>query len=286
MQDWLQIALRTLLAVVVLFVMTKLLGKRQVSQLSMFEYITGITIGSLAAYISLDLDANWYLGIVAIGVWVFVSFGIEFLQLKSKTVRDMTDGKARVMIKDGKILEDNLKKERISTDELMEQLRKKNVFIVADVEFAILEPSGEVDIMLKKENQPLTAKNLGIKVVGEHEPQAVIMDGIPMDESLSILGFNREWLNMELEKQGVAIENVFLGQVDSYGQLYVDLFDDKIQVPEPQKKATLYATLKKIEADLELFSLSTKEPIAKKMYEQCSKELMKVIRAVEPILIR
>lgn len=286
MPEWLQVVLRTLLAVVVLFVMTKILGKRQVSQLSLFEYITGITIGSLAAYISLDLDANWYLGIVAIGVWVGVSLGIEFLQLKSKTARDIIDSKGRVVIRDGKILEDNMKKERLSTDELMEQLRKKSAFNVADVEFAIMEPSGDINVMLKKENQPLTANHLGIKVGREREPQAVIMDGNPMDEPLAFLGFNREWLNIELEKLGVAIENVFLGQVDSYGQLYVDLFDDKIQVPEPQKKAVLYATLKKCEADLEMFSLSTKEPITKKMYEQCSKDLIKVIRSVEPILVR
>lgn len=286
MPQWLEIVVRTLIAVIVLFVMTKILGKRQVSQLSMFEYITGITIGSIAAYISLDLDANWYLGIVAMGVWVGVSLGIEFLQLKSKTARDITDGKARVMIRDGKVLEDNLKKERVSADELMEQLRKKNVFQVADVEFAIMEPSGDINVLLKKENQPLTPKHLGIKVGPEQEAQAVIIDGKTMDEPLAIRGYNREWLNMELEKLGVAIENVFLGQVDSYGQLYVDLFDDKIQVPEPQKKATLYATLKKCEADLELFSLSTKEPIAKKMYEQCSKDLLQVIKDVKPILIQ
>ena len=286
MPQWLEIVARTLITVIVLFVMTKILGKRQVSQLSMFEYITGITIGSLAAYISLDLDANWYLGIIAMGVWVGVSLGIEYLQLKSKTARDITDGKGRIMIKGGKILEDNLKKERVSADELMEQLRKKNVFQVADVEFAIMEPSGDVNVLLKRENQPITPKHLGIKVGSEQEAQAVIQDGVPMDEPLAIRGYNREWLNTELEKMGVAIENVYLGQVDSYGQLYVDLFDDKLQVPEPQKKATLYATLKKCEADLELFSLSTKEPYAKKMYEQCSKDLLQVIKEVRPILIQ
>lgn len=286
MPEWSQIVLRTLLAVVVLFVMTKILGKRQVSQLSLFEYITGITLGSLAAYISLDVDTNWFLGIVAIGSWVVFSLAIEFLQLKSKKARDFVDSKARVLIKDGKILEDNLKKERLTTDELMEQLRKKNVFLASDVEFAIMESSGDVNVLLKKENQPITAKHLGIQVGREQAAQAVIMDGKILDEPLAILGYNREWLNVELEKIGVAIENVFLGQVDSYGQLFVDLFDDKIQVPEPQKKATLYATLKKCEADLELFSLSTKDAAVKEMYGQCSKELLGIIKDVQPLLVR
>ncbi|WP_029198915.1 DUF421 domain-containing protein, partial [Paenibacillus alginolyticus] len=162
MPEWLEIALRTLLAIVVLFVMTKILGKRQVSQLSLFEYITGITIGSLAAYVSLDLDTNWYLGLVSIAVWVGVSLVMEFLQLKSKTARDFLDSKAAVLIKDGKIMEDNLKKERLTTDELMEQLRKKSVFKAADVEFAVIEPSGDINVLLTKENQPLTPKHLGI----------------------------------------------------------------------------------------------------------------------------
>lgn len=285
MPDWLEIALRTLLSVFVLFLMTKLLGKRQVSQLSLFEYITGITIGSLAAYISLDLDATWYLGVVSLTVWVAVSLGIELLQLKSKTARDILDSKATILIKDGKILEDNLKKERLTTDDLMEQLRNKKVFKTADVEFAVIEPSGDINVLLTKENQPLTPKHLGIKVSPEQEPQAVIMDGEIMDEPLSTLGLNREWLNTELEKLGVTIENVFLGQVDSYRQLYVDLFDDQIKVPEPQKKASLLATLKKCEADLEMFGLLTNKQQAKKMYEDCSISLTKVIKELKPLLV-
>ncbi|PYI55628.1 DUF421 domain-containing protein [Paenibacillus flagellatus] len=286
MPDWAEIALRTLLAVAVLFVMTKLLGKRQVSQLSLFEYITGITIGSLAAYVSLDLESTWYLGLVAIAVWVGVSLGIEWLQIKSKRARDIIDSRATVLIKDGKILEDNLKKERLTTDELLQQLRRKNVFRTADVEFAIMEPSGDVNVLLTKENQPLTPKHLGIRVAPEQEPQAVIMDGEIMDEPLATLGLNRDWLQTELEKTGVAVENVFLGQVDSAGQLFVDLYDDQLKVPQPQTKAALLATLKKCEADLEMFGLSTNEREAKSMYARCSKQLEKVIDDVKPLLVR
>lgn len=286
MADWLVIAIRTLLAIVVLFLLTKLLGKRQVSQLSFFEYITGITLGSLAAYISLDVEANWYLGMVSIIVWVLVSLGIEFLQIKSKRARNWIDSKATVLIKDGKILEDNLKKERLTTDELSEQLRKKNVFRTADVEFAIMEPSGDVNVMLRKEHQPLTPSHLGIKVGPEQEPQTVIMDGEILDEPLATIGLNRAWLHAELEKTGVTVENVFFGQVDSYGQFYADLYDDQIKVAEPQQKASLLAQLKKCEADIEMFGLSTNNEQVKKMYEQCSKQLERVISDVKPLLIR
>jgi uncharacterized membrane protein YcaP (DUF421 family) len=282
--QWLEIVLRTLCAVVVLFLMTKVLGKRQVSQLSFFEYLTGITIGSLAAYISLDLEANWYLGLVGLGVWVGCSLLIEFLQIKSKKARDFIDFKATVLIKDGKILEGNLKKERLSTDELMEQLRKKDVFQVADVEFAIMESSGEINILQTRENLPLTPKDLGIQVAPEKVAQVVVMDGKVMDEPLRVAGFNQGWLVEELDKQGAKIKDVFLAQVDAYGQLTIDLYDDQIQVPQNEERKLLYANLKKCQADLELFSLSTKSKKAKKMYEDCSQEIEQIIAKVKPIL--
>ncbi|OPA80340.1 hypothetical protein BVG16_06300 [Paenibacillus selenitireducens] len=284
MSDWIEAAIRTAVAVLVLFFFTKLLGKRQVAQLSLFEYITGITIGSLAAYISMDLERHWGLGLISLGVWVSMSYLIEIMQLKSKKIRDFVDSKSAVLIKDGKILEEHLKKVRVTSDELLGQLRKKNVFNAADVEFAIMESNGEINVLLKRENQPLTPRHLGIKVSPDIAPQAVIMDGEIMDEPLATLGLSRQWLNTELEKTGLALENVFLGQVDGYNQLYVDVYDDQLQVPQPQKKAVLYATLKKCEADLEMFGLSTDNQDVKAMYQQCVNEMQQVISDMKPIL--
>ncbi|BFH64096.1 MULTISPECIES: DUF421 domain-containing protein [Paenibacillus] len=286
MPEWVEVIVRTLASIIVLFGLTKLLGKRQISQLSFFEYITGITIGDLAASISLNIKEAWYLGIISLTVWVLVSLGIEFLQLKSKKARDFIDSKSTVLIKDGKIMEDNLKKERLTNEELMQLLRTKNAFKAAEVEFALIEPNGEINVLLKKEYQPLTPTHLGIKVGPEAEPQTVVLDGKIMDEPLATLGLNRKWVHTELEKLGVSLDNVYLGQVDAYGQFYVDLFDDQIKVPEPQQKATLYADLKKCQADLEMFGLSTDQLEAKTMYEQCSTQLEQVISDVKPLLTR
>lgn len=110
MPEWIQIVLRTLVAIVILFIMTKLLGKRQISELSLFEYITGISIGNIAAYISLDLDNLWFLGLVSLIVWVSVSVGIELWTLKSKKLRDVIDGKGTVLIRDGRLFRDKMKK--------------------------------------------------------------------------------------------------------------------------------------------------------------------------------
>lgn len=286
MPTWIEVIIRTLVAVVILFLITKMLGKRQVSQLSLFEYITGITIGSLAAYVSLELDSSWHLGIISLLVWGGVSLGIEFLQLKSKKARDLIDGKATVLIQKGKILEDELKKERITTDELLELLRKKDVFQVADVEFAVMEPSGDMSVLLKKENRPLTAKDLDITVGSEDEPKTVIMDGKMMSEGLLASGFQQEWIHRELEKLGVELEEVFLGQVDSMGQLQIDLYDDQLEVPKRNQALLLLATLKQCEADLTTFALSTQNEIAKDQYEYCARRMNQVVKEVSPYLKR
>lgn len=284
MVDWINIALRSLGLLVVLFLLTKWLGKKQISQLSYFEYITGITIGSIAAEVATGLDKHFMHGIVGMGVWFAVPFLMGILSIYSKKVRDITEGKGTIFIKDGKVMEDNLKKERYTIDELMAKLRNKNVFKVADVEFAVLETDGNLSVLLKKENQPITAKVLNLTLASEKEPQLVIMDGEILDEPLSTIGQNRAWLQTELDKLGVTIENVFLGQVDSYGQLTVDLFDDKIQVPTPQEKPLLLATMKKCQADLEVFALQTNSKESKKMYVENSKKLQMVIDKVTPIL--
>jgi uncharacterized membrane protein YcaP (DUF421 family) len=283
---WLEIVLRTLLTIVFLLICTRIVGKKQITQLSYFEYITGITLGSMAAYTSLDRELHWGLPLLGIFTWVIALVGAEYLTLKSKLARDLIEGKGTVFIKDGKILEDNLKKERYSTDELLSQLRQHNAFRAADVEFAVLETTGQLSVKLKSENEPITPAKLGIKVPSAPEPQTVIMDGKIMDEPLATIGLNRAWLHTELEKIGVALENVFLAQVDGYGQLYVDVYDDKLQIPAPSSLALLWANLKKCEADLELFSLSTQNQEAKEMYASAAEKLKQQLDCLRPYLTR
>ncbi|MFC5528013.1 DUF421 domain-containing protein [Cohnella yongneupensis] len=227
--EWLQVSFRTLMAVLVLFVLTRLLGKRQVSQLSTFEYITGISIGNMAAYLSLDTDSHWLLGLVALVAWVTLSLAIEYLQLKSKKARDLIDGKATVLIQNGKILERNLKKERITSDELLEMLRRNSVFNIDTVEFAILDTSGELNVLLKKQYQPLTPSDIGMVVTPEKAPMTIIMDGKVLEDSLKRVGLNENWLNAKLKQLGTRHEDIYLAQVDSQNKLYLDPFDRQAQ---------------------------------------------------------
>jgi uncharacterized membrane protein YcaP (DUF421 family) len=138
MPGWMEIAVRSVSLIVGLFIITKLLGKKQLSKLSFFEYIAGITIGDIAGTLSMDLELNLINGITSILIWSLFPLLISVISLKSKTFRDFVEGNSTVFIKNGKIMEDNLKKEKYTADELLEQLRKKNVFRVADVEFATL----------------------------------------------------------------------------------------------------------------------------------------------------
>lgn len=177
-----------------------------------------------------------------------------------------------------------MKKAHYSTDNLLSELRKKNIFSVADVEFALLETTGDLSVLLKKEKQPVTPKDLQLPTMTEVEPQTVIMDGEIMDEALTNRGLNRKWLKIELEKMNATVENVFIGQVDSFGQLTIDLYDDNLTVPEPVQKPLLLATIKKCQADLELFALATENESAKQMYKQSAKQIDEVYGKVQPLL--
>ncbi|TQR34107.1 DUF421 domain-containing protein [Brevibacillus brevis] len=286
MPDWLIILLRSIGAVAYLFLLTKIIGKRQIKQLTYIEYIVGISIGSIAAFMATEMDGPVYHSLIGMGVFALFPYLMEWLSLKSKFLRDLFEGKSTVLIKEGKILEDNLKKERLTAEDLMEQLRIKNVFRVADVEFALMETSGEVSVLLKSESQPVTPKHLELTVAPSEENQVVIMDGMIMDEPLATAGLNRRWVRTELQKAGVALENVFLGQVDKGGDLYLDLYDDKLMVPGAQAMKLAFATLKKCQADLELYALNTKNEQMKRIYQTDSERLQQIIDQVKPFMIR
>ncbi|WCM63416.1 DUF421 domain-containing protein [Paenibacillus polymyxa] len=284
MQDWAEVAIRTLMAVAILFLITKILGKRQVSQLSLFEYITGITIGNLAATIPMERESTWYLGLIALSVWVLTTLGIEYLQIKSKKIRDITDGRTTILIKDGKILEDNLRKERLTLDELMEQLRSKNVFKVADVEFALMETSGEVNVLLTKDKQPVTLKDLNMLQLPEKEPTAVIMDGQLMEQQMAYMGITQQWLDAKLKEKSLTVKDVFFAQVDPQGELYIDQYSDNVQLNKVQDSNQAVLTLlEQCTTELQKLASGSSEQQRKQLYEQCSQSLKEAIQEMQPV---
>nr|WP_010173241.1 YetF domain-containing protein [Bacillus coahuilensis] len=154
----LEVSIRSIFIIFGLFFITKLLGKKQLSKLSFFEYITGITVGDIAGTLSMEKELHLWEGVTSLLIWFFVPLFISVIGLHSPKFRHLVEGTPTVFIENGEVIEANLKKERYSTDELLEQLRKKGTFRVSDVNYASLDANGDLSIMLKKRNNPFCMK--------------------------------------------------------------------------------------------------------------------------------
>ncbi|MBM7659704.1 uncharacterized membrane protein YcaP (DUF421 family) [Bacillus mesophilus] len=281
MPEWLHIIIRSFSILVGLFFILKILGKKQLSELSFFETIVGITVGDIAGALSMDLAVSYLHGVVALLIWALFPFMLDFFAVKSKKFRDFVEGKSTVFIQNGKILEKNLYKEKVSSDELLEMLREKNVFKVADVEFASFEPTGDLSVLLKKEHQPITLGDIDPNPPQEKEPQAIIMDGKILEESLSTTKLTKSWIQKEMDERSIQIKDVFLAQIDGNQKLHIDLFDDTKELPHPPESKRVYATLKKCQAELELIGLKMKNQDHQDFYQQQAIQLTKLIQNLE-----
>ncbi|GAB2704026.1 DUF421 domain-containing protein [Paenibacillus thermoaerophilus] len=230
MPDWLDISWKSVVTILSLFVMTRMLGKKQLSQLNYFHYIAGITIGSIAAFISTDLEANFLIGLYGMALWAFIPLLFEWFAMKSLRLRKWLDGTPTVLIEKGRILEDNLRKARLTADELIQELRVKGVYRLADVEFAVLETDGQFSLKKMPGKEPATLEDLGLKPQegASGHSVVVILDGKLMEDNLKSTGFEPVWLHKQLAKRKVKMKDVFLAQLDRHGQLDIDLYDDKM----------------------------------------------------------
>ncbi|MBX6394909.1 MAG: DUF421 domain-containing protein, partial [Alicyclobacillaceae bacterium] len=276
--------IRSILIFFVLLIFTKILGKREISQLSFIDFVSAITMGDIAANLSYNLEGQMAKGFSSLLVWVFVPFLLSYLALHFKWIRRFLNGNPVVVIRQGKVMEENLRKVRYSIDDLMQQLRQRNVFHVADVEFAVLEASGQLTVLRKADVEQPTRRDLSIASEMRNEPHVVIEDGHIHHEGLSKANLDPGWLVTELERKGILLSNVFLGQVDSQGNLYVDLYDDKLPVPMSTQRQGTLALLKQVQANLELFALATDKETSKRQFETWARDVDRVIRKVQPYL--
>ncbi len=286
MQEWFVAALRSAALVFVLLICLRLTGKRQIARMTSFQMISYLIIAIITALICTNIIKNLIVGLFALGIWILLPIGLDYLSLKSKWAHDLIIGKEIILIKNGKVMEENLKKLRLTGEELLREIRSKGIFNLSDVNFAVMEASGEMNVMLQAARKPLTPHDLGKEVAPHTAPQTVILDGNIINEALGSIGLNQDWLKNQLENADISLANVFIGQVDSAGELYVDLFDDAIQVPRSQVKETLYANLQKCQADFLKYALETKNDAAKAMYTENADKLGKLIARLEPLLLR
>ncbi len=205
---------RGLISLITLFLITKLMGKKQISELSLFDYVMGISIGNFAAEITTNMDNQFINGIVAIVLFGVVAYIISKITMKSIKLRKFFMGVPTIIIQNGKLLENGLKKAKIDVNDLLEECRTNGYFDLSDIEFAIMEANGNVSFLPKGENKPLTIKDMNLKAEKQGLCANVIIDGKIMDKNLSNINKNKKWLDNELKVKGKKYEDILLGTVD------------------------------------------------------------------------
>jgi uncharacterized membrane protein YcaP (DUF421 family) len=208
----------------VLLILTRILGKNQMSHLTFFNYITGITIGSIAANMVHETDQPFMDDFISLTWWCVLTFLVGFISLKSGKLRQIIDGQPTILIKKGKIMRDSLKSNRVNMDDLSMLLRKQNIFSITEVEYAILEPNGNLSIMKKPQHQQITKSDMNIyRPSLNHIPSEIIVDGKIIYDNLKELNLNENWLNDELKKQNInSLKEIFYAEIQEDGSLFID----------------------------------------------------------------
>lgn len=219
---------RTILVLIILFLLTKCMGKKQVSQMNIYDYIIGITIGSIAADISLDIEKNFLVGTISLIIFGLSGVLITYLTLKSIRMRRIFSGVPTILIENGKIIEKNLFKEGIDVNDLQEEARQSGYFDLSKVNYAVLETNGNVSFLAKASEEPVTRKDMKIKVKDESLCANIIIDGILLEDNLNNMKKDIKWLEKELKNRGYEdYKNILLFTLDNSGS--VKIYDKNVE---------------------------------------------------------
>ncbi|HEX3075005.1 MAG TPA: DUF421 domain-containing protein [Ignavibacteriales bacterium] len=226
MQEYLIVLARAAIAYIVLAVLTRMMGKRELSQLTIRDYVVGITIGSITANMSFKTDEPVFLFLPAIVLFSGIEIILSRISLKSPRLRNFSDGTTTILIREGRILKENLKKERLSIDELLMMLRDRDVFNVADVDYALLERNGKMSILRKAERQWPVLSDLNIKKQASSIPVTIIKDGKLAQEEIEKNKLDINWVFKKLNESDIQdISTVFFAQADNTGIIYIELYN-------------------------------------------------------------
>ena len=201
-------------------ILVRLVGRKTMSQLTFFDFILGVTLGTLTANVVLGPDR--IAALITLTIFGLLTIAVDYLHIKSFALRKALDSEPVVLIENGKIIDQNLIKTRFTLDELQMQLRQKNVFNIADVEFAVMETNGKVSVLPKSQKQPVTPSDLGIPTSYKGLTRDIVVDGSIMYDNLYDAYLDESWLLNRLNEQGVRdIKNVVYAGLDTAGNLYV-----------------------------------------------------------------
>lgn len=209
--DIIKVILTSFLSVVALFVITKVMGHKQVAQLDFFDYVSGITIGSIGAELATELEKPER-PLIALVVYGFASMILNLLAHKIPQTRKYINGTPTILMNDGKLYRKNLKKAKLDLSEFMLLCREQGYFDLGEIQTAVFEHNGKLSILPKAANRPVTPDDLKITTKATQIGVEVIMDGRIMGENLLRLGLDEAWLSQQLKQQGYDdAKQIFLG---------------------------------------------------------------------------
>lgn len=218
------IFIRTLILFTLVVVALRLMGKRQIGKLQPYELVIIVLIADLASVPMENIGIPLMSGIIPILTLLFLEVTISYISLKSERLRGIVCGTPSVLVQNGKIVESELSKLRYNVNDLLEQLRAKNFPNIADVEFAILETSGEVSVIPKSQKRPVNPADLNIPTKYEGIPMTLIIDGYVFENNLKKVNLSAEWLKKELQTFGIYdFKQVLLASLDTEGNLFYQL---------------------------------------------------------------
>ena len=231
--DWIEVLdviIRSLLSLITLFLVTKMLGKKQVSQLSLFDYVIGISIGNFAAEMTINTESQYMNGIASVVMFGLVAYIVSVATMKSIILRRYFMGVPTILIQKGKILEKNMRKVKFDMNDLLEELRNAGYFNIAEVEYAIMEANGKVSVLPKVAYKPVTTKDMKLKIAQDSLIANVVIDGKIMKQNLKNMHKDEQWLNKQLKNKGYHdYQNLILVTLDENGkiEIYEKNFDLK-----------------------------------------------------------
>ena len=203
----------------VLFIFSKLLGKKQIAQLDFVDYAIGISMGSIAADMAFDIDEPWYHFVIAMAVFFVLDMLISFIGRKGPFLKRILKGKPLVVIYEGKLNYENLKKSKLDVNDLLALCREKGYFDLKQVAYALFETSGELSVMPIGEERPAVTKDLPIEIQRAALPNYLVIDGRVSDSGLSEINKDREWLYSQLSVNSENdLKNILLASYDDNTQ--------------------------------------------------------------------
>lgn len=213
---YLKVILTSFLSIFALFFLAKCLGHRQVSEMSIFDYINGITIGSIAAEMAISTQMKeFFKALIAMAVYTACSFLVSYLCNKSIKFRRFSNGTSIILYDNGKLYKKNLSKGKIDINELLMQCRLSGYFDLSQLKTVILEPNGKISFLPRSIDRPVTPSDLNIAVKNEDINPCVIVDGKVLYQNLKSLGINEQFLKNRLKELGFnSTDDVFLATVD------------------------------------------------------------------------